>query len=125
MKTYIHDDNYGNHDVYEIVEKIPKHFVLWNIGENMGSNSLIPFTTRMSDNKQDNEYYYINRNNLKAIELPRNEVKILREASSYGVENLEICRKIIKSKKEPKSYFKKQQLEYAKQSIEIFERITL
>ena len=125
MKTYIHDDNYGNHDVYEIVEKIPKHFVLWNIGENMENDSLIPFTTRMSDNKQDKEYYYINRNNLKAIELPRNEVKILRKASSYGIENLEICRKIIKSKREPKSYFKKQQLEYAKQSIEIFERITL
>lgn len=125
MKTYINNDSYGHHDCYEIVEKVPTHFILWNIGENMGNDNLIPFTTRLSNDKQAYEYYHINRNTLKAIELPTNEVYILRKAASYGVENLEICRKILKSKRQPKSYLKKQQLEYAKQSLEILERITL
>ena len=31
-----------NTDVFEIVEKIPSNYLVWNIGENMGTDLYIP-----------------------------------------------------------------------------------
>ena len=54
-------------DVFEIVEKIPRNFFVWNIGENMGSDEYIPFCEKLHPEDKDN--FEININTLKAIKL--------------------------------------------------------
>lgn len=122
---YINRDLWGNVDRYDIIEKVQPNYIIWNIGDNMNNDTLIPFTTRLSNNKNDDNYYCINRNDLKAIKLQPNEVKLLQKAAHYGVENLSACRKILASKRQCKSYLTRTRLELAKQSLEILERITL
>lgn len=38
----IFSENDYRTDVFEIVEKIPENYVVWNIGENMGTDKYIP-----------------------------------------------------------------------------------
>lgn len=56
-------------DVFEIVEKIPANYFVWNIGENMGTDEYIPLVHDL--HPEDKDEYTINRNTMKAIKLPR------------------------------------------------------
>ena len=64
-----------NKRTFEIVDKIPALFFVWNIGENMGCDEYIPICEALHPgNKND---YSINPNTLKAIKLSVGEVKAL------------------------------------------------
>ena len=110
-------------DVFEIVNKVSQCFIIWNIGDNMGTDEYIPLAMRLSYNKDDDNYHSININNLKAIKLPSEEVKALREAAHNGISCLADAEKALKSKR--KGYWSDRKREHAKRTIDIFRKITL
>lgn len=123
-KIYTESNLHEHKDVFEIVERIPKNFFVWNIGENMGADEYIPLITQQYTNadKNDCEYYTINRNLLFAIKLPIEEVKLLREAAHNGITSLAEAEKALKSKR--KDYWSDRKREWAGKTIDIFSRIT-
>ncbi len=93
----ITSETLGKTDIYKIVEKIPFGFFVWNIGENMESDEYIPLCQDLHPEIKDD--YSINRNTLRAIKLPTEEVELLREAAGWGVNSLETARKALKSRR--------------------------
>lgn len=55
----------NNIHVFEIVEKIPAGFFIWNIGENMGTHEYIPLCEDLHPENKDD--YSINPETLKAV----------------------------------------------------------
>ena len=117
-------NSWGLEKTYEVVEKIPPHFFVWNIGENMGSNEFIPLCERLYPNasKDDPAYYRINPDTLKAIKLNQYQVQLLREAAHHG-----ICSKqeaLTALSIEPNTPEQRMQQLWALITIKIFEKIT-
>lgn len=104
-------------NTFEIVEKVPSDYFIWNIGNNMGSDEYIPFCQKRYP--QYPKSCEINAETLKAIKLPIEEVKILRRAA-------EELRRTQKSWEERKRKGKRAEIKraYAEKTIEIFNRIT-
>lgn len=107
-------------DIFEIVEKIPRNFFIWNIGENMGHPEYIPLCIDMYPEDRDN--YEINTRTLKAIKLPAEEVKLLRAAAHWGITSKTEAEKALKSKRKGGVSDKKRY--HAEKTIDIFNRIT-
>ena len=107
-------------DIFDIVEKIPAGFFVWNIGENMGSNEYIPICEDL--HPEDKENFEINTSTLKAIKLIPEEVNALRQAASWGVNSKATAEKALKSKRT--SYNADRKRKEAASTIEIFNRIT-
>lgn len=106
--------------IYKIVDKIPFNFYVWNIGKNMGSDEYIPLCQDLHPRIKDD--YSINPDTLRAIKLPKEEVKLLREAAGWGVNSLETARKALKSRR--RGCIAEKKRENARKTIDIFERIT-
>lgn len=106
--------------IFEIVEKIPSGFFVWNIGENMGSDEYIPLAQDLKPG--DKENFEINPYTLKAIKLSVEDVKLLRAAASVGIVSKSTAEKAMKSKR--KGYWSNRKREQAEKTIEIFNRIT-
>ena len=66
----------GNRN-YKIVEKVPTDYVVWNIGEHMGSDEYIPFCQVIPGT------LHIVADTLLAVKLPKEEVKILRKVAQW------------------------------------------
>ena len=107
-------------DVFEIVDKIPLGFYVWNIGENMGSDEWIPLAQDL--NPGDKENFEINPETLKAIRLNPEEVQILRKAAGIGVNNLKAAEKALKSKR--LGYWSDRKRKAAEMTIDIFRKIS-
>ena len=107
-------------DVFEIVDKIPLGFYIWNIGENMGSDEWIPLAQDLKPG--DKENFEINPYTLKAIRLNPEEVQALRQAAHVGVNNLKSAEKALKSKR--RGYWSDRKRKAAKMSIDIFRKIS-
>ena len=120
MKTICTTDNFGKSRNYEIVETMPQGYVVWNIGENMGTSEYIPICRRLRPEIKDD--YSIDGTTLKAINLPKDDVIKLRKAASVGVNNLETAKKAIMSNRQ--GYMSNRKKEIAKEVISIFTRIT-
>lgn len=105
---------------FEIVEKIPSNYFVWNIGENMGSDEYIPLCEFLYPGDPENNA--VNTETLKAIKLPENEVYLLRKAAREGVLNKEQAEKSLESKRRGRRAEIKK--EYARKTIEIFNKIT-
>lgn len=106
-------------DVFEIVEKIPVGFFVWNIGENMGTHEYIPVCEDLhQENKED---YSINLATLKAVKVTPDERKKLNKAAAWGVGNLKQAEKALKSKRH--GYTSDRKRAAAELTIEIFRRI--
>ena len=119
-KIYSKSDLCERKDVFEIVEKIPAGFFVWNIGDNMGLDEYIPICKDLHQEDKDN--FEIDTASLKAIKLPINEVKALRQAASWGVNSKATAEKALKSKRT--GYNADRKRKAATATIEIFERIT-
>ena len=119
-KIYSKSDLCERKDVFEIVEKIPAGFFVWNIGDNMGLDEYIPICKDL--HPEDKENFEIDTASLKAIKLPINEVKALRQAASWGVNSKATAEKALKSKRT--GYNADRKRKAATATIEIFERIT-
>ena len=96
-KIYTKSDLSNRNDIFEIVEKIPAGFFVWNIGENMGTDEYIPICEDLHPEDKDN--YEINPNTVKAIRLSVEEVKALRKAASVGINSKKTAEKALKSKR--------------------------
>lgn len=107
-------------DIFEIVDKIPSGFFVWNIGENMWSDEYIPLAQDLKPG--DKENFEINPYTLKAIKLSVEDVKLLRDAASVGIVSKSTAEKAMKSKR--KGYWSNRKREQAEKTIEIFNRIT-
>lgn len=68
-------------DIFEVVEKIPAGFFVWNIGENMGTDEYIPICEDLHPEDKDN--YEINTRTLKAIRLSLEDVEALRSRTRW------------------------------------------
>lgn len=101
-------------DNFEIVKKVPRGFFVWNIGECMESNCLIP----LCELKKGGGDYDIEPTTLKAIKLPRSEVELIRNAAGWGITNLAAARRYIEPNASP-HYMK----ELAEKVLPIYERI--
>ena len=107
-------------DVFEIVDKIPGNFYIWNISENMGSDEWIPLAQDLKPG--DKENFEINPETLKAIRLNPEEVQILRKAAGIGVNNLKAAEKALKSKR--RGYWSDRKRKAAEMTIDIFRKIS-
>ena len=119
-KIYSKSDLCERKDVFEIVEKIPAGFFVWNIGDNMGLDEYIPICKDLHPGDKDN--FEIDTASLKAIKLPINEVKALRQAASWGVNSKSTAEKALKSKRT--GYNADRKRKAATATIDIFKRIT-
>ena len=106
-------------DVFEIVEKIPVGFFVWNIGENMGTHEYIPICEDL--HPEDKDDYSINPATLKAVRVSPEEWEKLNKAGAWGVGNLKQAEKAIKSKRH--GYTSDRKRAAAELTIEIFRRI--
>ncbi len=104
---------------FEIVTKIPHGFFVWNIGDCMNSNDLIP----LCEPKIGGKPLEIESATLKAIILPTSEVKLIRKAAGYGINNLAAARKYATGEHNVESS-KVELDEIAKSVMPIYERIT-
>ena len=120
-KIYTESNLNDRNDVFEIVEKIPIHYFVWNIGENMGTDEYIPICEDLHPEDKDN--YEINPNTVKAIKLSVEEVKALRQAASWGVNSKSTAEKALKSKRT--GYNADRKRKAATATIDIFKRITV
>ena len=107
-------------DIFEIVEKIPKNFYVWNIGENMGSDEYIPICEDLHPDDKNN--YEINTSTLKAIKLDTKDVEILRKSAGVGVNSVKTAEKALKSKRTGYNADRKRKASI--ESIDIFRRIS-
>ena len=119
-KTITTKDTFGKSRSYEVVEKIPSGFFVWNIGENMGDDEYIPICEDLHPGDKDN--YEINPNTVKAIKLSVEEVKALRKAASVGINSKKTAEKALKSKR--RGYWSDRKRAEAEKTIDIFKRIT-
>ena len=106
-------------DIFEIVEKIPVGFFVWNIGENMGTHEYIPVCEDL--HPEDKDDYSINPATLKAVKVSPEEWEKLDKAANWGVGNLKQAEKALKSKR--RGYTSDRKRAAAELTIEIFRRI--
>ena len=107
-------------NIFEIVEKIPSNYFIWNIGENMGTDEYIPICEDLHPEDKDN--YEINTSTLKAIRLRLEYVEALREAAHAGIVSKKTAEKALKSKR--RGYWSDRKRAEAEKTIDIFNRIT-
>lgn len=93
----IYSESFGKVDVFEIVDKIPTGFFVWNIGDNMCHDEYIPVCQDLRPG--DKDCFEINTRSLKAIKLSPEEVQLLRKAAGYGVNSKETAEKALRSRK--------------------------
>lgn len=105
---------------FEIVEKIPNGFFIWNIGENMERDDYIPLCEKTRPN--DPECYDVNVNTLKAIRLDPSDVQKLRNAAHNSVVDLKTAEGALKSHR--RGYWSDCKRKSAAETIEIFKKIT-
>lgn len=75
VTTYCNDRH-----TFKIVDKIPKHYGIWAIGQGMQSDDYAPFC-ELQPERGDRA---INPDTLLTVRLPRNEVLLLRKVSAVG-----------------------------------------
>lgn len=112
----IFSENDYRTDVFEIVEKIPANYVIWNIGKNMGTDKYIPIC-------QLKTKYDVDLFSLKAVPVTPEEYSKLQDASSWGVSSLENAEKALKSKRH--GYISDKKRALAASTIEIFRKISV
>ena len=109
----------NNIHVFEIVEKIPAGFFIWNIAENMGTHEYIPLCEDLHPENKDD--YSINPETLKAVKVSPDEWEKLNKAASVGVGNLKAAEKALKNKR--RGYWSDRKRAAAELAISIFCRI--
>ena len=115
----IYNNAQGKADIFQIVEKAPAGFYIWNIGENMGTHNYIPFAEDLRP--EDKDDYSVNPSTLKAIKVTQEEWEVLCNAGHWGIGNLKQVEKALKSKR--KGYISNKKRAYAELTIDIFRRI--
>ena len=118
--TITTNDTFGKPCTYEVTNKMQPGELIWNIGANMGNDDYIPICRMLRPGCKDD--YNIDHASVKAIRLPREDVKALRAAASVGVNSLETARKALASKR--RGYWSDRKRAAAESTIDIFRRIS-
>lgn len=118
-KQFIESRSMFNTHRFEVVEKIPSGFFVWNIGDNM-VEGYIPIAESLRPG--DKDCYEIRESTLKAIALDPAAIKILRAAAGWGITSVKAANRAIK--RQPKSYSTRRQKELAEAALPILETIT-
>ena len=89
-RYYVHKDRWGKTHRFEVVDKIPKGYKVWNIGtKNMGSEEYLPLCVTF-------DKFTVDISSLKTVKMDAEEIKTLNFASmQYGLHSLEECEKRI------------------------------
>ena len=101
---------------FEVVEKIPAGFFVWNIGRNAPEGYIA--IAEMAHPTAD----VINPDTLKVIKLNADEITKIDNAAGYGIKTLKEAQKAIASKRSGRMAERKRALALA--TIAIFERIS-
>lgn len=105
---------FGRKDEFEVVNKIPGGYVIWNIGDNMNDGYLPVAIVR--DNM-------VVPSSLKAIAINNEaDLKILRKAAGYGISTLRKAKKAVHIS--PTTAYLRIKKDYAQKALPILERIT-
>lgn len=101
---------------FEVVDKIPNGYIVWNIGDNM-VDGYIPLAMPMGD-------YEINPWLLKAIKIDdASDLKLLREGAHYGIISLDTAIKASKIKN-TRSHHAKHKKFLGEMLVVIYERLS-
>ena len=106
----IYSESFGKVDVFEIVDKIPTGFFVWNIGDNMGHDEYIPVCQDLRPGDKD------------CFEISPEEVQLLRKAAGDGVNSKETADKALRCKRKGRMSDIKRA--HAEKTIDIFNRIS-
>lgn len=109
-----------NEYTFEVVDKIPANFFVWNIKGIEGYEEYIPICEFLYP--KNKECYDINPLTLKAIRLTKEEALKLLEAARYGVNSLKTAEKALRSKRH--GYSSDRIRVQAQKTIEIFKSIS-
>lgn len=122
MKKITLNNGYGTTYIFEVVDKIPSGYSVWNIrGLTVEDEHYTPLCQTIRP--EDKNCYEVNTNTLKAIKLSAEEVEVLKDAASYGVETLKKAESALK--RVAKTQFMKQKQKRAKKALLILKKITL
>lgn len=107
-------------NTFQIVEKIPEGFSIWNIGEHMGTHEYIPLCEPLHPENKDD--YSINTETLKAVKVAPEEWEKLNKAAIIGVANLKEAERALKSKR--RGYWSGRKRAAAEITIDIFKKLS-
>lgn len=120
LGTIITKDTFGQETTYRLIDKLPgAAWYVWNIGDNMGSDTHIPIVRDDPHGRP----FHIDESSLCAIELPASEVAILRKAATIGANNLATAIAAALKRRDKVSRHMCSDKELA-EAIEIFKKIT-
>lgn len=119
-ETITTSDTFGVRRTYEIVDRIPSGYVVWNIGENMGSDEHIPICMLKYPGTDDCSIIV---ESVKAVRMDPEKVKVIREAAGVGVSSLDEARRVLRWRMDAGS-LEKRRYEMAVKSLLIYEEIT-
>lgn len=119
--TIKHENGYGTTYIFEVVEKIPAGFEIWNIKPIQAyGKTYIPICQAIRPD--DKNCFEVNTNSLKAIEVPENEASILSKSASAGIKTMKKAEKTLS--RNAKSAYMKENQRRAAAALPILERIT-
>lgn len=117
--TIKHDNGYGTTYIFEVVDKIPTGYSIWNIS-GIGNGEYAPICETL--HPENKNCYDVNTNTLKAIKLNKEEVEILFKSSMSGDGTLKKAKATLKRVAKTKTMQIRQ--ERARKALSILERIT-
>ena len=113
-------------DLFEIVEKIPPRFRVWNIGKNMSYDKFLPLCEPLSLDPRSDQYYHVNPDTLKCIELPKDELEFLRdEAAFYGINDKASAQTEANVQRRGMTMQDIHRRDIARKALKIFKRISM
>lgn len=120
MTQFITNKSIFNTHTFEIVDKIPEGYFVWNITLQDENKDYIPLAELLNGKGFD-----VNPDTLKAIKISNQiDRKYLMQGASYGVNNLTKCRKIANSKRTFKTNMAKNKKAFADYLLPLFQELT-
>ena len=121
-KNYFDNGSY----LFEIVKKVPPRYKVWNIGRHMRSDKFLPLCEPRFLGTNSDEYVDINVETLKCIELPKDELELLRDkASFYGINDKASAQTEANVQRRGMTMEDLHRREIARKALEIFKRISM
>lgn len=88
------DSKFGRTDVFQIVDKFPEGYIIWNIGrENFPHECFIPLAQRKTENPKEHEYHHIKLDSLKTLKVESEELALY--LMKYAIKREEVTSKNI------------------------------
>lgn len=112
--TIKHDNGYGTTYIFEVVDKIPSGFEIWNIPE-IGNGEYIPICQSINHN--------VNTETLKAIKMNKEDISVFRKAASAGIKTVSKAKRTLS--RTAKTEYAKENQRRSEKALPILERITV